>query len=142
MASQEVNAMRRLTMAIASAALMVLILASAASAASTPFAGVWVATDPFDNSKMLLTVSGGSAPTVTYQDFHASLCGTTPPSHWVATGSGTIVAEPDGTIDGLAVVYGHIGCGNFRWPVGTKGWFFFDNGTLFDNGLTAWYPLR
>jgi hypothetical protein len=136
--------MRRLTLAVAAAALMALSLAPAASAKSTPFAGVWVSTDLSDGSTQLLTVSGGSALTVTYQDFDASVCADVGGStHWVATGSGTLMVEQDGTLYGMAVQFKSAGCGSYRWADGYPAWYFFNGeGTLSDNFGNAWYPLR
>ena len=138
--------MRRLTLAVAGAALLVLSLAPAAVAAGTSFAGVWVATDSYDGSRMLLTVSGGSAPAVTYQDFDAASCTNNGyPSHFVATGRGSVVSDPDtGEVYGLAVAFVHAGCGSDHWPIveEPKLWLSFDHGVLHDQWGTEWQPLR
>lgn len=129
--------MRRLALAVAAAALMALTLAPAATATDNPFAGVWISIDPFDDSTQMLVVSGGSAPTVTYQDFYASTCAVngSRTTHWVANGQGTIQDE------GMAVEFTVAGCGSYRWD-GYPAWFFLDSGTLYDNFENAWHRLQ
>jgi hypothetical protein len=91
------------------AALLVGVLAGPATAAGSGFMGVWVSTDPVDGSSQMLSISGGSAPSVVYQDAFASYCDRNgfPSTHWVAAGHGTI----DGTV--MLVEYHKSGCGVF-----------------------------
>jgi hypothetical protein len=133
----EVDAMRRLALAVVVAALTALTLAPAATATDNPFAGVWISIDRFDGSTQRLVVSGGSAPAVTYQDSYANTCAVngSRSTHWVANGRGAIQEE------GMAVDFTVAGCGSYRWD-GYPAWYFFDSGTLYDNFENAWYRLR
>ena len=134
--------MRRLGLAVVTAALIALSLAPAAGAASTPFAGVWVATDAFDGSAQMLMVSGDTTPTVTYLDSFASVCanGGSVPTHFTANGRGKLIVAPDGTLNGLFVEFRNGGCGGNRggFPV----FYFFADGSLTDSFGNNWQPLR
>jgi hypothetical protein len=132
--------MRRLPLVIVSVALAALSLAPAVSAASTPFAGVWVAIDT-DGSSQMLIVSGGSAPTVTYLDSNASVCANdgSGPTHFTANGRGSLVVEPDGTVDGLLVQFANGGCGAGRSEF--PAFYFFEAGSLTDNFGNNWQSL-
>ena len=72
---------------------------------STVFKGLWLSTDS-DGSTQLLSVSSGSEPSVTYQDWYGSVC-PGPVKRWIAEGQGTISGA------NLTVDFGKSGCGNF-----------------------------
>jgi hypothetical protein len=84
------------------------ILVATALAAGSPFKGVWTSIDS-DGSSQLLTISGGSTPSVVYQDFYARGCDTFggPADHYVAAGRG----EVNGSI--LYASFHKSGCGTF-----------------------------
>ena len=112
------------------------IAAAPASAASgTPFAGIWTSTDT-DGSSQTLSVSGGSNPSVVYQDFYASGCDTFggPATHWTAAGKGST----DG--DTLWVGFHKSGCGTFGMG-GYGDFYVYDSGsdTLVDQFGITWY---
>jgi hypothetical protein len=117
------------------AALLVGVLAGPAAASGGGFSGVWVSTDPVDGSAQMLSVSGGSAPSVVYQDAFASYCARNgfPAVHWVAAGQGTI----DDTV--MNVDYHKSGCGTFGQG-GYSDVFVYDGGTdaLVDGSGVTW----
>jgi len=115
---------RLLSSGLAALVLTVAIPAAALAApAATPFAGTWVSIDT-DGSSQLLIVSGGSRPSVVYQDFYASGCDTFagPATHWVSAGRGTV--------DGVLLIADFVksGCGTFLQG-GYEDSFQYDSGT-------------
>ena len=98
---------RLLGLAVTAHLVTAMLLAVApVAAAGSAFAGTWTSIDN-DGSFQMLTVSGGNAPSVTYQDFFASSCQRdgSPSTHWVSAGQGTV----DG--DTLFVDFHKSGCG-------------------------------
>ena len=115
-----------------------LVLAPAASAAGSAFAGTWVSIDS-DASTQTLVIGPGPTPTVTYQDFYANSCAShgARSTHFVASGRGTV----DG--DSLWVEFRNGGCG--RHKIGPFGLGFgYDAGsdTLTDDFGITWYRFR
>ena len=129
--------MNRRFFAAAAALVLALAIPAAAVAAPTasPFAGTWVSIDIPDGSSQLLVVSGGTRPSVVYQDFYASGCDTNagPATHWVGAGTG----EVDG--DTLWVGFHKSGCGTFLQG-GYGDYYVYDSGsdTLTDSFGTVW----
>jgi hypothetical protein len=105
-----------------------------ATPAATTFTGTWVSTD-YDGSTQLLIVSGGSRPSVVYQDFYASGCDTFagPATHWVAAGTGSVED------DFLFIEYHKSGCGTFLQG-GYGDFYVYDSGsdTLEDSVGIIW----
>jgi hypothetical protein len=123
------------TIAIAGAMLLAVIFSSAATAATSPFAGRWTSTDPDDGSFQTLLVSGGSAPSVTFEDFFASSCDNhgSPATHWVGAGQGEVDGET------MYVGFHKSGCGSFS--IGAyDDWYAYDAGsdTLTDSFGIVW----
>ena len=112
-----------------------LLAVAPVSAAGSVFAGTWTSTDT-DGSFQMLTVSGGNAPSVTYQDFFASSCQNngSRSTHWVSAGQGTV----DG--DALFVDFHKSGCGRFSIGAYSDA-FFYDQGsdTLTDTFGIVWH---
>ena len=128
--------MRRVLMAALAVSLVVAsLLAPAASAAGSVFAGTWVSIDG-DGSTQLLAVGRATTPAVTYEDFYASSCaaGGSPSTHFVATGRGDISG------DSLWVDFRNGGCGNHALgPFGLGFRYDGGNDTLTDDFGITWY---
>ena len=127
---------RVLVVAVAALAVQLVVApVSASSAAGSPFSGRWQSTD-FDGSSQLLIVSGGSSPSVVYQDFYASGCDRFggPATHWVASGKGSV----DGDL--LEIWFHKSGCGTFLMG-GYGDAYEYDAGTdtLIDTVGIVWY---
>ncbi len=127
----------RRSLIVAAAVLMLAIAATPVSAASpaSSFTGNWTSTDT-DGSSQMLKVSGGSSPSVVYQDFYASGCDNAgvPPTHWTAAGRGFIEG------DTLWVPFHKSGCGSFLQG-GYLDVYIYDGGsdTLEDGFGITWY---
>ncbi len=87
-----------------------LLLAPAAFASGSVFAGTWTSIDVPDGSTQLLSVSANGSPTVTYQDLFASGCAND------GARSTVFAAVGKATIDGnvLDVSFAMSGCGSFK----------------------------
>lgn len=111
-----------------------LVAASTSAAGPSPFKGLWTSIDT-DGSSQLLIVSGGSTPSVTFEDFYASACDRFggPSTHWVSAGRGSV----DG--DALFVSFHRSGCGTFSIGAYDDVWAY-DAGsdTLIDSADIVW----
>jgi len=130
---------KRRILAVFGAALLILVTATAAAAAApnSAFTGLWVSTDT-DGSTQLLKVSGGTTPSVLYQDFYASVCANNGSRsvHWTASGTGTV----DG--DALFASFKTSGCGSFGIGAYESPWFYDGaTDTLTDPYDVTWYRV-
>jgi hypothetical protein len=127
---------RKLTgvLALWLAAVGLLAIVPAASAAGTEFAGTWVSIDT-DGSTQTLAIGQGATPAVTFQDFYASSCdgAGAQSTHFVANGRGYV----DG--DSLWVEFRNGGCGWHK--IGSFGLVYSHDGgsdTLTDDFGVTW----
>jgi hypothetical protein len=129
--------MQRLVAVLGAVLLLLAVAGSATAAAKTSFTGLWISTDT-DLSTQVLRVGTGTSPSVSYQDFYASVCfnAGSPTTHFNSSGTGTV------TGDTLDVHVSMSGCGpydNGAYDVT----YYYDSGTdtLSDDFGITWYRV-